>query len=196
MRILFTISVVAFVALLWASVSTAQYIRRTRARRKLLEEFAAEHAARLAEPPSGFAPVKILTVPEPVVARKPVVFAETAAVEPPPIPEPVAEIPPPPLPEMETIATPVTAAPSAARWPLSRHRASSAAVPIFVEPEPEFVEVAAASALEPVPMVKRPPASVTQRPYSAYFSNDMGDLSDPEPGSSRFSRFRERFKQS
>ena len=194
MRILFTISVVAFVALLWASVSTAQYIRRTRARRKLLEEFAAEHAARLAEPPSGFAPVKILAVPEPVVIREPVTFANPAAVKPPPIPEPVAEVPPPPMPE--TVEAHVVEAPFEARWPLARHRASSAAVPIFAEPSPEPVEVAEAQAPEPASMLKRPPASVTQRPYSAYFSDDMGDLSDPEPGSSRFSRFKERFKHS
>ena len=190
MRILFTISVVAFVALLWASVSTAQYIRRTRARRKLLEEFAAERAARLAEPPSGFAPVKILPVPEPAAA--PLVFVDSAAAEPPPIPEPLAEVPPPPMPE--TAVEPSTAEP---RWPLSRHRvASSASVPVYVQPEtePELEPVAAAQA--PALPFKRPPASVTQRPYSAYFSDDMGDLSDPEPGSSRFSRFRERFKQS
>ena len=35
MRILFAISVVAFVALLWASLSTAQHIRRARRRRRL-----------------------------------------------------------------------------------------------------------------------------------------------------------------
>ena len=104
MRILFAISVVAFVALLWAFFSTAQHIRRARRRRKLAASarLAAETrtstdaAVPLSPPPqerpATAAPDETLAGRYPLSSHRNIRFIESSTAQ------PVAP-PPPPRPD-------------------------------------------------------------------------------------------------
>ena len=93
MRIMFAISVVAFVALLWAFISTAQHIRRARRRRKLASssDFATPAETKSQQPPPAETgnPSQRFPLSSPRSVR----FNES------PTPEPSTGPPPPPRPE-------------------------------------------------------------------------------------------------
>lgn len=204
MTTLFAISVAAFVALMWASISAARHIRRTRRRRQSVERAApvfvpSPEAARAAE---------ALAAGHWGRASRPDWKAVEAVTEPPPTPardsEPV-EAKPADVSLLDTTVSPPAAAavpPPEIRFPLSsQRRASSAAIATAREaasnaaPPPESsepVRPATSSAAVPAAnfQLRRPPASASDsRPDWAYFNKDMGDLRDPEP------RFRERPRQ-
>jgi hypothetical protein len=171
MPILFAITVVAFVALLWAAVSTAQHIRRARRRKQMATDPANRRASFPASPNPETAPGK-----QQPTAR--VVPGQEVVVEPPP--------PPPVVSGFASVENPTAAAKPEVRFPLSSHRLRQAESQLahFTAP-PESTPQALPS--------KRPPTSVApQRPYAPYFNENMGDLSDPIPSPRLRNRTRQR----
>ncbi|MFC6644264.1 hypothetical protein ACFQBQ_01390 [Granulicella cerasi] len=184
MPYLFAITVVAFVALLWASISTAQYIRRTRRRQKLAQAAEAKGRSALSRQRAMLATEPVAPPPpaiEPTPAQEKTLhdFAEAfrAASEmqqrhaAPPAPPVEAPAPPPPAPAVE-------AAPAepAVRFPLSSHRIKAASVaPVTAAEEEPFRP-------QPTqfPNLRRPVVSPTD--WKQFDPGAGGDLTDPEPG--------------
>jgi len=185
MPILFAITVAAFVALLWASISTAQHIRRAR-RRKQLAEQAERHHSRthfVADPPPS-------PVPAVVVSESPAAQPEFVAPPPPPPPAPVATQPEPPAIRFPLSSQRIrVASPEQARIVVEEDKAET--VPA-AKPAPVTTAFSALAA-KPIPapptsgvfQLKRPPASAA--PEWNPYKEMGGDLSDPAP-----TRYKER----
>jgi hypothetical protein len=174
MAILFAISVAAFFALIWASVSIARHIRR--ARRRRWRASAVTQSATWGGSES----------------TSPLTDAPALAVK----AEQISAPPPPPIPTQTAASESL-----AIRFPLSSQRrsaessaAQAVATPSLTPPaEPVGASQALPSETGPASppgatsAVRRPPVSVAAPTNSgsrtdwAYFNKDMGDLTDPVP---------------
>lgn len=189
MTILFAISVAAFVAIMWASISIARHVRRTRRRRvetptgvvptfspeaaRAAEALAAGAWGRTSRPDWKAAPPPPLPEeahPEPEPLPTPIRdFVPTMAPLKRPEPQPIAPPEPPPAREPIAAAPAPPAIPAPApipsvpeiRFPLTSQRIASSAA-IAVAREAALASAAAEPTPEPAPEPRSPQSSASQ----------------------------------
>ncbi|MDE1161683.1 MAG: hypothetical protein PW792_07020 [Acidobacteriaceae bacterium] len=181
MPYLFAITVVAFVAVLWASISTAQHIRRTRRRKRLADAAAARDRSPLSSQRHAAAPParQPHEAPAPQNARPGYeALAPTLSGR----SQTPAVVPPPPAPAPQAYVEPAPAEPEI-RFPLSSQRvriASSTQIPVASAP---LQETASQDPFRPEPSrfpeLHRP--SAANADWNRFDEANGGDLSDPEP---------------